>query len=91
MMFRRIFFSGASLAIAALGLASAPAHAQTAADVLKRASDTMGAGQLKTLRYAGDGIGFTFGQAYKPGIAWPKITVHSMTRTINYDTGSMRE
>lgn len=90
-MFRRIFFSGASLAIAALGLASAPAHAQTAADVLKRASDTMGAGQLKTLRYAGDGIGFTFGQAYKPGIAWPKITVHSMTRTINYDTGSMRE
>ncbi len=90
-MFRRMFFSGASLAIAVLGFASAPAFAQTAADVLKRASDAMGAGQLKTLRYAGDGIGFTFGQAYKAGLAWPKITVHSLIRTINYETASMRE
>ena len=38
-----------------------------------------------------DGIGYTFGQAYKPGLAWPKIKLHSVTRTVNYETGSMRD
>ncbi len=90
-MFRRVLLTGAGLAIAAFGFASTPAFAQPTGDVLKRASDAMGAGQLKTLRYAGDGIGFTFGQAFKPGMAWPKITVHSLIRTINYDSASMRE
>ena len=90
-MFRRLFLTAAGLAIAAFASVPTPAFAQSAADVLKRASDTMGASQLKTLRYAGDGIGFTFGQAFKPGMAWPKITVHSLIRTINYDTASMRE
>jgi hypothetical protein len=51
----------------------------------------MGSSGVKTLRYAGNGTGFTFGQAYTPGGVWPKITVHSMTRTIDYDSGSMRD
>ena len=51
----------------------------------------MGSTGLKTLRYAGNGTGFTFGQAYTPGGVWPKITVHSMTRTIDYDGGAMRD
>jgi glyoxylase-like metal-dependent hydrolase (beta-lactamase superfamily II) len=46
---------------------------------------------LKTVRYSGDGVGWTFGQAYKPGQAWPKVRLNSWTRTINYDTGAMRE
>ena len=29
----------------------------------------MGANGLKSIRYSGDGIGYTFGQAYKPGLA----------------------
>ncbi len=62
-----------------------------ASGVLKRAASAMGAGDLKSIRYAGEGIGYTFGQAYKPGMAWPKITVHSQIRTINYETASMRE
>jgi hypothetical protein len=89
-MFRR------SLVIAATPLllfvlAPTAGLAQSAADTLKRASDAMGATPLKTLRYAAEGTGWTFGQAYSPGMAWPKITVHSQIRTINYDTGSMRE
>lgn len=28
---------------------------------------------------------------FTPGMPWPKITVHSQIRTINYDTASMRE
>ena len=63
----------------------------SAADVLARASQTMGAAQLKTLRYVAEGTGHTFGQAYTPGGAWPKITLHSVTRTIDYDAGAMRD
>src|SRR6185295_7699255 len=37
------------------------------------------------------GVGYTFGQAYKPGLAWPKITVRSFVRVVNYETGSMRD
>jgi glyoxylase-like metal-dependent hydrolase (beta-lactamase superfamily II) len=58
---------------------------------LSRSTQAMGSSGLKTLRYAGAGTGYTFGQAYTPGGAWPKITVHSMTRTIDYDSGSMRD
>ena len=65
------------------------AHAADAA--LERAAAAMKVGELKTLRYAGDGIGYTFGQAYEPGGAWPKIRVNSFVRTINYETGAMRD
>jgi glyoxylase-like metal-dependent hydrolase (beta-lactamase superfamily II) len=51
----------------------------------------LGTNGLKSLRYSGDGVGYTFGQAYKPGLAWPKITVRSFVRTINYETGSMKD
>jgi len=67
------------------------AGAQDASDLLKRASDAMGATNLKSIRYADAGVGYTYGQAYKPGMAWPKITVHSHARTINYESGAMRD
>ncbi len=81
------------LALSAVALAFIPGAAWSleAGGVLKRASSAMGAADLKSIRYAGEGIGYTFGQAYKPGIPWPKITVHSMVRTINYETASMRD
>jgi glyoxylase-like metal-dependent hydrolase (beta-lactamase superfamily II) len=60
-------------------------------ETLARANKAMGTPQLKTLRYAGEGTGHTFGQAFKPGGAWPRITLHSVTRTIDYDSGAMRE
>jgi glyoxylase-like metal-dependent hydrolase (beta-lactamase superfamily II) len=73
-------------------LASACAAAQDVATaVLNRVATSMGANDLRTLKYTAEGTGYTFGQAYVPGMAWPKITVHSQVRTINYDTGSMRE
>ena len=64
-------------------------HADDAGAVLKRAAAAMG--EPKTLRYVAEGSGYTYGQAFVPGQAWPKITVHSQIRTINYDTASMRE
>ena len=80
------------LALPALAISLLPltAAALDASSVLKRASSAMGA-DVKTLAYSADGVGYTFGQAYVPGAAWPKITIHSMARTINYDTASMRE
>ena len=59
--------------------------------MLARASQAMGAAQLKSLRYAGEGEGFTFGQAWLPGGAWPKVTYHSVVRTLDYEAGAMRD
>ena len=52
-------------------LAPSAAQAQDAESVLRRASSAMGADKVKTIRFAGSGTGATFGQAYKPGAAWP--------------------
>jgi hypothetical protein len=50
-----------------------------------------GLSRAEDVALRGQRTGFTFGQAYTPGGVWPKITVHSMTRTIDYDSGAMRE
>ena len=68
-----------------------PAIALAQSDAVDRAAKAMGTNQLKTLKYTADGVGWTFGQAYKPGLPWPKIKLPSVTRTINYETGSMRD
>jgi glyoxylase-like metal-dependent hydrolase (beta-lactamase superfamily II) len=75
--------------LAALALAPAAAPAQDAKALLEKATAAMG--DPKSIRYAGEGTGWTFGQAFRPGAPWPKITVHSEIRTINYETGSMRD
>jgi hypothetical protein len=89
-MSRKTLLTRLALSIGALAFLPAAALAQdSAASVLKRASAAMG--DPKTIRYVGEGTGWSFGQAYQPGMAWPKIDIQSQARTINYDTGSMRE
>lgn len=90
-MLRNISLTRLAPALAALAFIPAYAFASDAAGVLNRASIAMGAGDLTSIRYAGDGIGFAFGQAFKPGMPWPKINIHSEIRTINYATASMRD
>ena len=89
-MSRRARTPGLIISIVA-ALAWLPVVADAADPALERAATAMGASGLKSLRYTGDGDGYTFGQAYKPGQAWPKIKVRSFARTVNYDTGSMRD
>ena len=72
-------------------LAACASGPDNAGDVLARSSTTMGAANAKSLRYVAEGTGYTFGQAFKSGGAWPRITVHSLTRTIDYDKGAMRD
>jgi len=47
--------------------------------------------ELKSLRYASEGSGHTFGQAYLPTGAWPKVNYHSVLRTIDFDAAAMRD
>ena len=80
------------IAICTVGLLSACASTpQPATDELARSSSAMGAAQLKTLRYTAEGTGFTCGQAYAPGGAWPRINVHSMTRSIDYEAAAFHD
>ena len=79
---------GLIAAIATLGFAGVAAAADPA---LERAAAALRVNDLKSVRYSGDGIGWTFGQAFKPGESWPKIKLESFTRTINYETGAMRD
>ena len=72
-------------------LAACASSSDDAQATLSRSALAMGSSGLKTLRYTGAGTGYTFGQAYTPGGAWPKITVHSMTRTIDYESLAMRD
>ena len=84
-----VLITRSGLFCATLALVPATVLATDASAVLKRASNEMG--EPKTLRYVTEGTGYTFGQAFTPGMAWPKITVHSQIRTLNFDTASMRE
>ena len=74
-----------------LALMSCASPQGDAPSILARSSQAMGAGPVETLRYTMEGTGYTFGQAYKAGGAWPKITLHSVTRSIDYGSGAMRD
>ena len=73
-----------------LGACAAPPR-EDAPTVLARSSQAMGATQLDTLKYSAEGTGTTFGQAYHADAVWPKISLHSVTRSIDYGTGTMRD
>lgn len=86
---RQRLMAVAGTVLFAAGCFSVPVLAEEATGVLKRASSTMG--DPKSVKYVAEGNGYTLGQAFIPGVAWPRINVHNQTRTINYDTASMRE
>jgi len=88
---RRRSLHAALLGLAAAALAGCASAPPSAADVLARASKAMGADMLKSIRYAGEGEGFTFGQAYLPTGPWPKVAYHSVNRTVDYEAGAMRD
>ena len=75
----------------ALLLSSCAQMGQDPDAVLRNADTAMGASMLKTLRYAGSGTGATFGQAWQPGMAWPRLNITSFSRVLDYENGAMRE
>ena len=69
--------------------ASVPTESAEAA--LQRANIAMGGTGLRSISFAGSGSGATFGQAFLPGMAWPKITYSSFSRSADYENAAFRE
>lgn len=84
------FRLGASGAVLAL-LASCAVRNESAEPVLRQSLQAMGGASLKTLAYSASGTGTTFGQAWVPGHEWPRITIPSFSRQIDYENAAMRE
>jgi glyoxylase-like metal-dependent hydrolase (beta-lactamase superfamily II) len=83
--------AGRLACIVSLAVAPLVAGAQDAGALLRRSAGAMGATDLKSIRYVAEGIGYSYGQAFKPGLPWPKINVHGHIRTIHYDSAAMRD
>ena len=83
----------ATLIACVLGLAGCTTlspEAQTAA-LIARAETAMGSASLKTLTVSGRGSGASVGQAYAPGMAWPRLHLTALSRSLNFESASLRE
>jgi glyoxylase-like metal-dependent hydrolase (beta-lactamase superfamily II) len=67
------------------------ADAQDNRAALETVAKALGATGLKSIEIQGGGTFLWAGQSYNAGTAWPQFNVRSYTRTINYDTASLRE
>ena len=71
--------------IVVLALTAGLTYAQDARSVLETAARTMGAANLKTIQYSGNGWDSAVGQSYNLTSDWPRVEVSSYTRAIDYD------
>jgi glyoxylase-like metal-dependent hydrolase (beta-lactamase superfamily II) len=93
-MKRKFFLTSGLAAATAVLLASCGttmAPQQSSADVLKNAERAMGSAGLKTLRFAANGKGAIFGQAFQPGTVWPQLNVSNLARLYDYDNAALRQ
>jgi glyoxylase-like metal-dependent hydrolase (beta-lactamase superfamily II) len=81
----------AIVAVIAAATMASIGEAIAADAALERAAGQLRVHELKSVRYSGDGAGWTFGQAFEPGERWPRIKLNSFTRTINYESAAMRD
>ncbi len=80
------------LALSAVALAScASMQAVDAPAALNQANAAMGGAALKSIQFEASGSGGIFGQAYQPGMAWPKVNVTQFTRVMDYEGGALRQ
>ena len=68
-----------------------PGSAQDSRLALEAASKALGADGLKTIQYSASGVNFAVGQSQVPGAAWPRFNIPTFTRSINYETASLRD
>jgi glyoxylase-like metal-dependent hydrolase (beta-lactamase superfamily II) len=67
------------------------ASAQDNRPALDPIAKAMGAGRVKSIQYSGNGVNFQVGQNYSPEMPWPRFVVKSFTRTVSYETASIRD
>ena len=65
-----------------------PVDAPTA---LNQANAAMGGAGLTSIQFDAAGSGGIFGQAYQPGMAWPKLNVTNLTRVLDYEGVALRQ
>jgi glyoxylase-like metal-dependent hydrolase (beta-lactamase superfamily II) len=82
-----------TLALTAALLLALPftVDAQDARATLAETARALGADGLKSLEYSGSGATFAFGQSAAPGQPWPRLTLKSFTRSVNYETASLHD
>ena len=79
---------GLVCAVALVVLLPAAVHAQ---DALEAAARALGVAGVKSIEITGAGSNFALGQSHVPGARWPRFNVKTFTRTVNYETASMRD
>jgi glyoxylase-like metal-dependent hydrolase (beta-lactamase superfamily II) len=81
------------LALLAALLLAVPltSHAQDGRATLEAAARALGADALKSLEFSGSGVHFALGQSAAPGQPWPRFNLKSFTRSVNYETASLRD
>jgi glyoxylase-like metal-dependent hydrolase (beta-lactamase superfamily II) len=72
-------------------VAVAPAYAEDARAALDAAAKALGATELKTYEMTASGESWLAGQSAAPGSPWARFVVRSLTRSVNYDTASLRD
>src|SRR4029079_7541257 len=81
-----------AFAVAAVMLvAPAVRAADDAPAKLGAIAKAMGADQIKSIQFSISGEGFSEGQPAYPGGSYPRYILKSLTRTINYGTGAVRD
>ena len=85
---RRLFAWTAATLLLCTPVAS---PAQNARTTLDGAAKTMSSVEVKSLEWSGSGVFFAPGQSYTPGQPWPRFIAKSQTRSVNYETASLRD
>src|SRR4030095_10405885 len=58
---------------------------------LNDVAKALGAAAVKSIQYTGTGGVNAAGQSVVPGLPWPEYNVKSHTRSVNYETASLRD
>jgi glyoxylase-like metal-dependent hydrolase (beta-lactamase superfamily II) len=80
-----------ALTLLPLLTAAAPVYAQDARAALNAAAKALGAANLKSYEMTASGESWAAGQSAAPGSPWPRFVVKSLTRSVNYETASLRD
>jgi glyoxylase-like metal-dependent hydrolase (beta-lactamase superfamily II) len=78
----QICTAGLALAVAMSGCAQQPR--------LEAAAEAMGATELNSIQFTGNGTHYAFGQAYEPGGRWPRFIAKTYTVAVDYQAPGMR-
>lgn len=79
-------FTALTLALAAVVAGCARPEQGT----LQAAIDTLGANEMRSIEFSGNGRWFQFGQAPNPTLPWPAFEVSSFTATVDYEAPAAR-